>query len=48
MRIGEGIVVFVTGGASGLGEETVRQMHAKGASVVVADMDIARMQTLHA
>ena len=48
MRIGEGTVIFVTGGASGLGEETVRQMHAKGASVVVADMDVARMQALHA
>ena len=40
--------MFVTGGASGLGEETVRQLHAKGASVAVADMDIARMQKLHA
>ena len=48
MRIGLGTVIFVTGGASGLGEETVRQMHAKGASVVVADMDLARMQALHA
>ena len=48
MRIGEGIVVFVTGGASGLGEATVRAMHAKGASVAVADMDVARMQALHA
>ena len=48
MRIGEGTVVFVTGGASGLGESTVRQLHAQGASVAVADMDIARMQTLHA
>ena len=48
MRIGDGTVIFITGGASGLGEETVRQMHAKGASVVVADMDVARMQALHA
>ena len=48
MRIGEGTVVFVTGGASGLGEETVRRLHSQGASVVVADMDIARMQALHA
>ena len=43
MRIGEGVVIFVTGGASGLGEETVRSLHAKGASVAVADMDVARM-----
>eukprot|EP00806_Schmidingerella_arcuata_P000493 Macronucleus_1442.p1 GENE.Macronucleus_1442~~Macronucleus_1442.p1 ORF type:complete len:257 (+),score=67.65 Macronucleus_1442:1-771(+) len=48
MRIGEGTVIFVTGGASGLGEETVRKMHSQGASVVVADMDVARMQALHA
>ena len=48
MRIGLGTIVFVTGGASGLGEETVRQLHAKGASVIVADMDVARMQALHA
>ena len=48
MRIGEGTIVFVTGGASGLGEETVRRLHAKGASVIVADMDVARMQELHA
>ena len=43
MRIGEGIVVFVTGGASGLGEETVRTLHAMGASVAVADMNVELM-----
>ena len=48
MRIGEGTVVFVTGGASGLGRETVISLHAKGASVAVADMNIAAMQTMHA
>ena len=48
MRIGKGTVVFVTGGASGLGEESVRQLHAKGASVAIADMDVRRMQALHA
>ena len=48
MRIGEGTIIFVTGGASGLGEETVRQLHAKGASLIVADMDVERMQMLHA
>ena len=48
MRIGEGTIIFVTGGASGLGEETVRMLHAKGATLAVADMDVARMQTLHA
>ena len=48
MRIGEGIVVFVTGGASGLGESTVRYLHAMGASVAVADMNVELMQKLHA
>ena len=48
MRIGEGIVVFVTGGASGLGESTVRYLHAKGASICVADMNVEAMQKLHA
>ena len=48
MRIGEGTVVFVTGGASGLGEEAVLTLHAKGASVAVADLNVAAMQTLHA
>ena len=48
MRIGEGTVIFITGGASGLGEETVRRMHGQGASVCVADMDVSRMQALHA
>ena len=48
MRIEKGLVVLVTGGASGLGEATVRLLHSKGASVVVADMDAKRMQDLHA
>ena len=48
MKIGEGTVVFVTGGASGLGEAAVLDLHAKGASVAVADMNIAAMQALHA
>ena len=47
MRIGKGVIVFVTGGASGLGEETVRQLHAKGASVAIADMDVERMESLN-
>ena len=48
MRIEEGLVVFVTGGASGLGEGTVRYLHSRGASIAIADIDIARMQALQA
>ena len=43
MRIGEGTVIFVTGGASGLGEETVRWLHGLGASIAVADMNVQLM-----
>lgn len=46
MRIEKGIVIFVTGGASGLGEATVRMLHAKGASVAVADMNDERLAML--
>ena len=34
-----GRVAFVTGAARGIGFETARQMHAKGASVAVVDVD---------
>lgn len=34
----EGKVAIVTGGASGIGEATVRRFHAEGAKVVVADV----------
>lgn len=34
----EGKVAIVTGGASGIGEATVRRLHADGATVVVADV----------
>ncbi len=34
-----GTTAFVTGGASGLGAGTVRALHAKGASVVIVDMN---------
>lgn len=35
----EGKVVFVTGGASGLGEAAARRFDAEGAKVVIADID---------
>ena len=38
----EGAVALVTGGASGLGEATVRRLHAAGARVVIVDRDGAR------
>ncbi|MFE6862167.1 SDR family oxidoreductase [Nocardia sp. NPDC057668] len=35
----EGEVVLVTGGAGGLGDATVRRLHAQGAAVVIADVN---------
>ena len=40
------LVVFVTGGASGLGEATVRYLHKNGCKVSVADMDQERRNLL--
>ncbi|WP_416139366.1 3-hydroxyacyl-CoA dehydrogenase [Halomonas sp. HK25] len=37
---------IVTGGASGLGEATVRALHAGGGNVVIADLDDERGQAL--
>jgi NAD(P)-dependent dehydrogenase (short-subunit alcohol dehydrogenase family) len=42
----EGTVALVTGGASGLGEATVRRLIAGGAKVVIADRDEARGEAL--
>jgi NAD(P)-dependent dehydrogenase (short-subunit alcohol dehydrogenase family) len=44
----EGAAAVVTGGASGLGEATVRRLHARGAKVVIADRDEARGSALAA
>jgi NAD(P)-dependent dehydrogenase (short-subunit alcohol dehydrogenase family) len=38
MQITENTVAIVTGGASGLGEATVRRLHADGAAVVLLDL----------
>jgi 3-hydroxyacyl-CoA dehydrogenase/3-hydroxy-2-methylbutyryl-CoA dehydrogenase len=47
MRI-EGTSALVAGGASGLGEATVRTLHAAGASVTIADLDSERGSALAA
>jgi NAD(P)-dependent dehydrogenase (short-subunit alcohol dehydrogenase family) len=39
---------IVTGGASGLGEATVRRFHAAGANVVIADLNTGRGENLAA
>ena len=35
----EGKTIIITGGASGLGAETMRYLHGKGANVVACDMN---------
>jgi NAD(P)-dependent dehydrogenase (short-subunit alcohol dehydrogenase family) len=42
----EGVSALVTGGASGLGEATVRRLAAGGARVVIVDRDAARGEKL--
>lgn len=37
---------FITGGASGLGEATVRELHALGANIAVADFNQERLDLL--
>ena len=44
----DGAVALVTGGASGLGEATVRRLHGSGARVVIADVAAERGQALAA
>jgi NAD(P)-dependent dehydrogenase (short-subunit alcohol dehydrogenase family) len=45
MRI-DGSAALIAGGASGLGEATARDLHARGASVVIADLNADRGQAL--
>ena len=42
----DGGAFIVTGGASGLGAATARALHARGARVVIADLDAARGEAL--
>lgn len=41
-------IVFITGGAHGIGAETARRLHAKGAKLVLTDLDQTRLNTLAA
>jgi NAD(P)-dependent dehydrogenase (short-subunit alcohol dehydrogenase family) len=43
-----GKVVFITGGARGVGAEVARRLHAKGAKLVLTDLDEAPLQELSA
>jgi NAD(P)-dependent dehydrogenase (short-subunit alcohol dehydrogenase family) len=47
MQLNESTFI-VTGGASGLGEATVRAFHAAGANLVIADVGVAKGQSLAA
>ena len=46
MKITKDLVFFITGGASGLGEATVRELHGLGARIAIADMNEERLQML--
>lgn len=48
MGVLEGKLAFVTGGASGLGEAIARAYATEGASVVIADIDVAGGEALAA
>src|SRR6476660_5331675 len=42
----KGKVVFITGGARGIGAEVARQLHAKGAKLVLTDLDETALQDI--
>ena len=39
-------VVFITGGGQGIGAEVARRLHAKGAKLVLTDLDAAALATI--
>ena len=39
MKVTKDMVFFITGGARGLGEATVRRLHAAGARIAIADIN---------
>lgn len=43
-----GKVALITGGANGIGEEVARRLHAKGASLVLTDLDEGRLKEVAA
>jgi NAD(P)-dependent dehydrogenase (short-subunit alcohol dehydrogenase family) len=46
MKLTKDLVIFITGGASGLGEATVREVHAAGCKVGVADLNQEALDNL--
>ena len=44
----DGKVVFITGGARGVGAEVARRLHDKGAELVLTDLDEAALQDIAA
>jgi NADP-dependent 3-hydroxy acid dehydrogenase YdfG len=41
-------VVLITGGAAGIGAEVARRLHAKGAKLVLTDLDKAKLDEIRA
>ena len=41
----DGKVVFITGGARGIGLDTAQRLHARGSRVVIVDVDTAHAGT---
>ena len=46
MKVTGDMIVFITGGARGLGEATLRMLHEEGAKVAIADLNEERMVAL--